>query len=283
VVPAGQWVVVSWSHRANSAADRELALRLWRATATAGTYTLVGTGSLRTLAPGGINTFYERIPVAGGDLLGLRVGNPPSGAPLDFGGGASCAFTAPAGNTIRYSVLSSEPAAGSDAVLSASLPAYRLNLTARLEPDADADGYGDETQDGCPTAAGTAGGCAPPVPPGTQGPDTTVPKLKLSGPRDSIRDGRVGFWLTPSEIVTATATGTLTIGSHARAHRLRAVSTTVLARGRTLMMLKMTDRTRRAARRALRRGRKLRARVSVTVRDDAGNSASAKGSVRLAR
>ena len=32
-----------------------------------------------------------------------------------------------------------------------------------IEPDADGDGYGDETQDLCPTNASTAGACNPPV------------------------------------------------------------------------------------------------------------------------
>jgi hypothetical protein len=39
--------------------------------------------------------------------------------------------------------------------------------------------------------------------------------------------------------------------------------------------------TKRAARRALRRGQRLRARFSVTVRDSGGNTRSAKGAVRL--
>ena len=37
-----------------------------------------------------------------------------------------------------------------------------LLLNADLEPDADGDGYGDETQDGCPTEVSTQGECAPP-------------------------------------------------------------------------------------------------------------------------
>ena len=111
VVPAGQWVVTSWSHRANSTAGRELGLRVWRATATAGSYTLVAAGPVQVLTPGGINTLYERIPVCGGDILGLRVGNPPGPGP-GLGGGASCAFTTGVGDTIRYAVAASEPAPG---------------------------------------------------------------------------------------------------------------------------------------------------------------------------
>lgn len=39
----------------------------------------------------------------------------------------------------------------------------RLNLTATIEPDADHDGYGDETQDGCPTDRSDHGPCTKPV------------------------------------------------------------------------------------------------------------------------
>ena len=88
VVPGGPGVIVSWSHRANTTADRQLGVRVWRATATVGSYTLVGGGALHTLTPGGINTFQERIAVSEGDLLGLRTGAV---------GGASCVFGAAVG------------------------------------------------------------------------------------------------------------------------------------------------------------------------------------------
>jgi hypothetical protein len=277
VVPAGRWVVVSWSHRSNSASGRELGLRIWHGTATVGTYTLIGAGALRVLAPNGINTFYDRIPVMGGDLLGLRVGNPPGPFP-DIGGGASCAFTA-AGNTVRYSVLTSEPSTGGDVVLPGAL-VYRLNVTAHLEPDADADGYGDETQDACPGAAGTSAGCAP-VAPGP-GPDKAAPTARLSSKRDSIADGRVSVWVTASEAAMATATGTLRIGSHAQVHRLRKTSKAVTANKRVRLTLRLAKKTKRAAMLALRRKR-LRASISVLVQDAAGNGVSVKRRVPLKR
>ena len=280
VVPAGRWVMVSWSHRAKSLAGRELAVRVWRATATPGTYTLVGAGALRTLAAGGINTFYERIAVEGGDLLGLRVGNPSTGFP-DLGGGASCAFTAAAGNTVRYNVFASEPAPGAASALPAALTLYRLNVTALMEPDADADGFGDETQDGCPTTSGPAAGCAPPVSPPAK--DTVAPTVKLRGRRDSVRDGRVTFSATATEAVSVVARGRLAITSQARVRRLRTVTTKLAPGVRAKISLRLAARVRRAVLRSLRRGRKLRVRVTVTVRDGAGNASTAKHAVRLAR
>ena len=272
--------MVSWNHRAKSVTGRELAVRVWRATATPGTYTLVGAGALRTLAAGGINTFYERIAVEGGDLLGLRVGNPSTGFP-DLGGGASCAFTAAAGNTIRYGVFASEPAPGAASALPAPLTLYRLNVTALLEPDADADGFGDETQDGCPTTSGPAAGCAPPV--SQPAKDTVAPTVKLRGRRDSVRDGRVAFSATANEAVSVVAQGRLALTSQARVRRLRTVTTKLAAGVRAKISLRLPARVRRAVLRGLRRGRKLRVRVTVTVRDGAGNASTAKHAVRLVR
>ena len=269
VVPAGHWVIVSWSHRANSAVGRDLGVRVWRATATVGSYTLVGGGSLRVLTPGGINTFRERIPVGGGDLLGLRVG---------AGGGAACEFTAAAGNSVRYGVAASEPPPGSAGSLPSTLAPRRLNVNARLEADVDADGYGDETQDACPGSAGALSGC----PSGsTPSKDVTRPSVRLRFRRDSIRDGHIGLWVTASEAVRVTARGTVKTSLRSSAHRLRTTAANAAANRRVRLSLRMTANTKRAARRALRRGQRLRARFSVTVRDAGGNTRSAKGAVRL--
>jgi hypothetical protein len=57
-----------------------------------------------------------------------------------------------------------------------------LLMQAVVEPDVDADGFGDETQDGCLGEAGPRGGCPePPVAPNTQidsGPTGKVKKPK---------------------------------------------------------------------------------------------------------
>jgi hypothetical protein len=47
--------------------------------------------------------------------------------------------------------------------------AGELLVNADIEPDADGDGFGDETQDGCPSQGGTQGACVPP--------DTSAPGL----------------------------------------------------------------------------------------------------------
>jgi hypothetical protein len=270
VIPGGRSVIVSWSHRASSTVGRELGVRVWRPTATVGSYILVAGGPLHVLTPGGINSFQERIPVTEGEVLGLRVG---------AGGGASCTFPAAAGNSVRYGTSAGEPPPGSTVTLSSSLASSRLNVTARLEADVDADGYGDETQDACPGNAGAAAGC----PSGSTGQskDTTRPTVKLRLRRDSIRDGHVGLWVTASEAVRVTVRATMRVSSRSRVHRPRSTSANAAANHRVRMSLRMAQQTKRAARRALRHGRRLRARFYVTVRDAGGNTGSAKGVVRL--
>jgi hypothetical protein len=44
-----------------------------------------------------------------------------------------------------------------------SPPASEVLVNADVEPDADGDGFGDETQDGCPTDASIQGACPSPV------------------------------------------------------------------------------------------------------------------------
>ena len=56
----------------------------------------------------------------------------------------------------------------------------KYDISAQLEPDADGDGFGDETQDQCPTDASTQGQCPgppnPPAVPDTDAPETTITK-----------------------------------------------------------------------------------------------------------
>jgi hypothetical protein len=56
---------------------------------------------------------------------------------------------------------------------------FRVDVGAVLEPDADGDGFGDETQDACPSDASTQGPC----PPAVDSPETTI----TNGPKDNVK------------------------------------------------------------------------------------------------
>lgn len=133
-----------------------------------GVYTVAGTGTPHLLSGAtATNTFQERIPVAAGDRLGFYVW---AGLPSV----SSCAFTTvdPA-DTVRSAVLAPSdpnPPVGTVITTGAPLTNRRLNVSAVVEPDADGDGYGDVSQDACPSRADRQTECVPP--------DT-----KLKGPR----------------------------------------------------------------------------------------------------
>ena len=96
------------------------------------------------------------LPITAGDRLGLGYTNvsprPMIGA---IGGARACGFFQGPGNTHPV---------GTEKTYSTDCPAELL-VQGTAEPDADHDGFGDETQDQCPTDASTAGVCPPPATP----------------------------------------------------------------------------------------------------------------------
>jgi hypothetical protein len=63
-VPAAG-VITSWSHKANAATARELGLTVFRRTAVATDFTVVGGSGIKVRAPSTTNTFAVRIGVKG--------------------------------------------------------------------------------------------------------------------------------------------------------------------------------------------------------------------------
>ena len=149
VVPAGGGVITSWSHdRGPAPATAQLRLKVFRKTAP-NSYLTVGHSDFETLATAGVNTFATRVEVQGGDILGFRI----TAAPI------SCDRSGSTGDlAVASGPLQPDPAVGSS-VSFGEVGAFLLNLAAKVEPDADHDGFGDETQDQCPTNGTTQGPC----------------------------------------------------------------------------------------------------------------------------
>lgn len=126
-------------------------LKVYRPTGNASQFQVVGE-SLSQNVISGTNTFETRIPVQAGDHLGL------------FGsseiGTLFCAEEPEAenpGNVMGF--FPGNPPTGSTATLLAAEPELLVPAIAVVEPDADHDGYGDETQDQCPQSASTQAPC----------------------------------------------------------------------------------------------------------------------------
>ena len=91
------------------------------------------------------NIFKTRIPVLAGDHLGVFG---PAGFFICLGGGSDGI----AGDTGDVPV-------GSNASLEGGVTSVKLAVSAFVEPDADGDGYGDESQDRCPNNAAVHDAC----------------------------------------------------------------------------------------------------------------------------
>jgi hypothetical protein len=119
---------------------------VWRVAATdMARPVLTGTATY----PNPMSSQPVRVPVAGGEQLAFY---------LASGDTYQCYFPTDSSEENR-GVDGSDPAAG-DSLDFNNLGAFgRLNLEAVVEPDADRDGFGDETQDGCRSAAGDNDGC----------------------------------------------------------------------------------------------------------------------------
>jgi len=139
----------------------------WRSSATGTVGLLVWAGSGLTLtliaedqkaSAGVLTNFPTRIPVSGGERIGLHM--------LDITPG--CLHKTDLGpDRIGVAVTG---LIGSPTLLSEQ-SGYRFNVAVDIEADADKDGFGDETQDLCPTDASLQGPC-----PDVAKPQTTIGK-----------------------------------------------------------------------------------------------------------
>jgi hypothetical protein len=99
----------------------------------------------------GQETFPTRVPITAGSFLALE--SPPESLAGVF------AVRSTPGSGILARSIPSLPADGSPG--SAAESTGELMMRARLEPDADHDGFGDETQDGCSVSAKSQTVCPP--------------------------------------------------------------------------------------------------------------------------
>ena len=99
-------------------------------------------------------TAEVRMPVQAGERLAMH------GAPFEFGGSSfpGYEFFCEAGpGSVMGAVVGDVGVGGS--VTFGELPEAQVPLAAVIEPDADHDGFGDETQDKCPQAAALQTAC----------------------------------------------------------------------------------------------------------------------------
>ncbi len=148
-VPPGGGVISSWSFLAGSTPGEQDRLIVARRTGTEGQFFVVGEGAVETMTPSSLNTFLVRIPVKAGDLLGL----------FTVDGNDCVVSTHTAGNADVYVPSDDPPPNTTFTGTAESSSGEAYNVSATVEPDADHDGWGDETQDKCPGVPGSVQGC----------------------------------------------------------------------------------------------------------------------------
>jgi hypothetical protein len=112
-----------------------------------GAYTMVGESIGGTMNLNGTSSFPARIPVQAGDLLGL-------------GGTGITLLCENTGSTADQSAIGlGAPPVGSKLLTLENVSELQVPVIAKIEPDVDGDGYGDETQDKCPQSAAYQTAC----------------------------------------------------------------------------------------------------------------------------
>jgi hypothetical protein len=125
------------------------------------TYTITGASETHALASGRLNSFLIRVPITAGDVIAVHL---PKQSLAQVG----CDFlTDDTGDEVRWrSANAFDDPVGTTIATDKGGPdggrSFRLNLSARIEPDADGDGYGDLTQDACPAMTKSHDECIPP-------------------------------------------------------------------------------------------------------------------------
>ena len=235
-------------------------MKVLRPTGVANEFENVGESAQTILA--GSNVFDVRIPVRAGDHLGLH----GSGSPI---GTLACS---PAAGGVIKATKPPLPL-GSKGVFGEEAKEVQLPLVALVEPDADGDGFGDESQDKCPRSATLQTEC----------PVALVDSVPL------VKKGAVVLLVATTTTTTVTASGTVKLSGARKKARISARFVTLPAVTKTAEAAKIT-RIRlsfpaklKSALAALPPGKSLTLKLKASVTDATGAIASDSSSLKLKR
>jgi hypothetical protein len=264
-VPAAGGVITSWSHKGTLEDPGSGRLQIWR-NAGGLNFTLVARSALRDFTAG-VNTFPTRIPVAGGELLGFL-----TAAETETG----CSYVGAAGDRVAHEGPT-EAAPDETRTMMFAFGDLLLNVSARLEPDGDGDGFGDESQDDCPGQAGPSNGC----PPGTSPPPddgSPPPDDGLPPPDDGLPSNEFSFGKAKKNKRKGTAKLTVEVPGPgelelARTKKVKQDTEQVEATVRTAqdgIEVKLKVKPKGKARKKLNRKGKAKVKAQVTFTPDGG-------------
>jgi hypothetical protein len=213
-----------------------------------------------------LHEFPARVPIVAGETPGLEIIRPtgqtgtialpvkPPESPWAYGYGLG--EQPPDGGSFTAAFYDQTNPMGTDQYVA---------MNVDVEPDADGDTFGDETQDLCPTDASTQGACPP-------GPDVTDPHVALAGVPASMPIGTfmkgVKAKLTPDEAVALSGQLLAT----ARAARISAFNLQLATKSAGLAAGPRTLKLKPSRKLVGHPRKRFRVRLRITATDAAGNA-----------
>jgi hypothetical protein len=238
-------VITSWSWQDGGLAVGGLKLKVGRSPDGVN-FTIVGEAVAGPQSANSVNTYLTQIPVLAGDKIGVYEGGGQCGSlgtPSD-----TYAFT-----TVDVPANTTAPFVSDDGA--------KIPVAATVEPDADNDGFGDETQDKCPSDASNHGPCN----------DFRVASIKsLKGGRAKVRLNLPGAGKLAMRETAKAAGKTSGVAS---AHK------GVAGPGMKIVTLKPN----RRARKILSLRQRLRVKLSITFTPTGGTTHTETRSLKLTR
>jgi hypothetical protein len=158
--PSNDGVITSWGARSDGTAGQTMKLLVLRDDGGGAFSAVARDGTTRTLSTvtDQLDTFSgTHVPIRASERIGIYL---PPGSEMKCEWG-----TAVMADEVGFSlpVGVGEPADNAPFDYNSADAERRVNVEAVVEPDADHDLFGDETQDQCPAVTGPNNGCPPPA------------------------------------------------------------------------------------------------------------------------
>ncbi len=227
-------------------------------------FEVVGESAVEDVADAGQGV-ATRVPVARGDLLGLA----SQAEGLSF----LCKEESIEGAT---SVQEDDAPVGATFGPSLFRLGEALPVRVRIEPDADHDGYGDESQDGCPTNAAIQGPCSSPAAPLPPAPAPPAPHPSGTA---KAHKGSVSVKASTDVAGPVTVTGTVKLGK-GKTTTLNGGSQTLVPGQFGTFTLKFTKRLKKKLA-VLPKERNLTLKIAVRAANSAGVAGTQSLTVKL--
>ena len=117
----------------------------------------------------------------------------------------------------------------------------------------------------------------------TNPPPGGAPKLSFAGAGKTQDVDKLGLTVLLDEIADVTVTGSVSVPGASKVYRIKNVTKRVAAGKRTRIGLKLSKKARKAIKKALKNGQKLKAKLNITAKDLAGQRTVKRASVKLKR